>query len=163
MSRNDFEALIGATAAPPIKDEARRPPVLVVDDDAALRESLAGVLETRYEVLLAASAKEGVSSVHEGVCAVILDVKMKGYDGFWACNEIRKKHPDMPVIFYSAYQDLKDPYAIINDHRPFGYITKDGDINKLLSAVETAVRLSQIILFSKTLIKSHKEGRQQST
>lgn len=135
------------------------PAVLVVDDDALLREGLAELLKARYEVILAASAEEGVSAVHDGVHAVILDVKMPGYNGFWACNEIRKKYPEMPVIFYSAYQYLKDPYAIINEHRPLGYITKGEKLDKLLSAVETAVQLSKIIHFSKELISSHRAGR----
>ena len=30
----------------------------------------------------------------------------------------------MLIIFNSAFQDLEDPFVIINEYRPFGYMTK---------------------------------------
>jgi DNA-binding NtrC family response regulator len=148
-------------AAPPEKDEAPRPLVLVIDDDVATRESLEYVLKGRYELLLCASAKEGLAAFRDDVCVVILDVKMKTHDGFWACDELRKQQADIPIIFYSAYQSLKDPYRIINEHRPFGYIVKDGNINKLLDALDTAVRVYKIVLENKRLIE-RLQGRKRS-
>lgn len=139
--------------APSPKDEAPRPLVMVIDDDDATRESLEYVLKSSYELLLCASAKEGLAAFRDDVCVVILDVKMKAHDGFWACDELRKKQADIPIIFYSAYQSLKDPLRIINEHRPFGYIVKDGNINKLLEALDTAVRVYKIVLENKRLIE----------
>jgi len=56
------------------------------------------------------------------------------------------------VIFYSAYQDSKDPYRIINDFRPFAYITKGESIQKLVEAVDLAVRLQWSILTNQRLV-----------
>ena len=143
-------------------DEAPKldlPPILIVDDDAGIRKSLATLFKDRYKVLLCVSAKEGVDAVHEDICVVILDVRMKGHDGFWACEKIRQKHPDMPVIFYSAYQDLKDPYRVINEHRPFGYITKHGDAGELIEAVDMAVRLRKMVLYNQRLVEQVKQER----
>ena len=106
--------------------------VVIVDDDESIREGLQILLTDSYDLILCGSAQEGVSSVNDDVCAVVLDVKMPGQDGFWACTEIHKKVPDIPVIFYSAYQGVKDPYRIINDHYPFGYMAKGGDIGELI-------------------------------
>lgn len=136
---------------------AARPLIVVVDDDTIMRKSLQTLLRDRYRVIACASAKEGVIAVDDEVCVVILDVRMKGYDGFWACDEIRKKHPDIPVVFYSAYHDLKDPLRIINEHRPFGYIMKDGDAGKLLETVEIAVRLYKMTLDNRKLVESLKQ------
>jgi DNA-binding NtrC family response regulator len=144
--------------APPSKDEALRPVVLVIDDDVATRESLNYILKEKYEILLSGSAKEGLSAFRDDVCVVILDVKMATHDGFWACDELRKKQPDIPIIFYSAYQNLKDPYRVINEHRPFGYIVKDGDSKKLLATVDTAVRVYTITMENKKLIERLKRG-----
>lgn len=142
--------------------EEPRPVVLVIDDDLATRESLEFILKDKYNALLCASAQEGLAAFHKDVYAVILDVKMKVHDGFWACDELRKKQADVPIIFYSAYQSLKDPYRIINEHRPFGYIIKDGNLKKLLDTVEMAVQLYKILLENKRLIE-RLQGRRCTT
>ena len=82
---------------------------------------------------------------------VVLDVKMRGHDGFWACDEIRKKNPLIPIIFFSAFQDAKNPYDIINDHRPFAYIMKDGEPSRLLSAIGNAVSHYLMVQVSRRL------------
>jgi DNA-binding NtrC family response regulator len=134
-----------------------RSPVVLIDDDVCVRDSLTFLLEVRYDVASYASAREGVDAVDENTCAVILDVKMPGEDGFMACNEIRKKVPDVPIIFYSAYQNLKDPYVIINEHRPFGYVVKGDSMEKLLDLIETAVRLQAMTVGNRKLIRSLKK------
>jgi DNA-binding NtrC family response regulator len=131
-----------------------RPFILVVDDDAAIRMSLSVMLAGRYEVLLATSATDGLRALRDEVCAVILDIKMKGENGFWACDRMREKYPLLPIIFYSAFQDVKDPYRIINEHRPFAYLTKGGDPKDLLDALELAVRLYSLVLQSRRATKS---------
>jgi DNA-binding NtrC family response regulator len=152
MCPKDLDALLDQDGARSHARDKSRPPILVVDDDVTVRKSLSRLLSDDYDVAVCASAEDGVSAVHEGIHVVILDVRMKGYDGFWACEEIRKRFPAMPVIFYSAYQDLKDPFDIINRYRPFNYITKDGDVSKLLTAVATAVRLSNILRLSREVL-----------
>jgi DNA-binding NarL/FixJ family response regulator len=97
--------------------------------------------------------------MNENVCVAILDIKMGKHDGFWACNQIRKEFPDLPVIFYSAYQDAKDPFDIINQHRPFGYITKSGDTRPLIDAVDLAVSYYSRFLEGKMLLDRYKQRR----
>jgi CheY-like chemotaxis protein len=162
MSFKDIDAFLEAEGAPSKSVEMVRPHVLVVDDDSIVRTSLATVLQKQYHLILCASAKEGVAAVTADVCAVILDVKMAKYDGFWACKQIRQRHPDLPVIFYSAYQDAKDPYDIINEHRPFGYITKGSDTKRLLEAVELAVTFYTTFFTGKLLIERYKQHRRKN-
>jgi DNA-binding NtrC family response regulator len=154
MSFKELDALLEEDAQPLEVEEGPRPHILVIDDDETIRRSLATLFGRRYTVHLAASAQEGLAALHSDIRVAIVDVKMKGYDGFWACNEIRKVHPELPVIFYSAYQDLKDPYQIINEHRPFGYLTKDGDRRRLIEAVDMAVRLNELTREAKKLVDS---------
>ena len=47
-------------------------------------------------------------------------VRMNDADGFVAYKAMRAKDADLPIIFYSAYQDIKDPYEIINWTTPEG-------------------------------------------
>ena len=132
--------------------KALRPSILVIDDDASVRDALHFVLKDRYDVTLCASAEEGLAALTDDVYVVILDVKLKGKDGFWTCAEIQKRQADVPIIFYSAYQKLKDPYDIINEHRPFGYIVKGGELSTLLDRIEMAVQLRRIVMENRRLI-----------
>ncbi|AUX38984.1 uncharacterized protein SOCE26_003660 [Sorangium cellulosum] len=139
------------SSAPP-EAEAPRPTVLVIDDDAAARDALHFVLQDKYEVLRCASATEGLEAFHDGVCVVILDVKMEVHDGFWACDELRKKQPDIPIIFYSAYQDIKDPSKVIIEHQPFDYVVKDGDLKRISTAIDTAARVYALMAENKKIL-----------
>jgi DNA-binding NtrC family response regulator len=154
----DLDALLEVDGAHE-KDEveAEHPCVLVVDDDATIRESLGLLLRKRYRPILCASAREAVDAMSDTICAAILDIKMGKHDGFWACNQIRSKSPDLPVIFYSAYQDAKDPYDIINEHRPFGYLTKGYDPKRLLETVDLAVSFYSRLLEGKRLLDRYKQ------
>jgi DNA-binding NtrC family response regulator len=160
MGFKDFDALLGQAGAAAAQKPARhRFPILVIDDDPSVRASLETVLTDRYDVAAYASAKEGVAALHDEFCAVILDVKLKGQDGFWACDRIHERYPHLPIIFYSAYQNVKDPYDIINEHRPFGYLVKDGNISRLLKMVDTAVQLYSIIHSNDKLLQSQNDAR----
>ncbi|HYO68262.1 MAG TPA: response regulator [Archangium sp.] len=159
MAFDDFDALLQEDGARETPTTSEKPRVVIIDDDPGIRRSLALLLSDSYQVRLYASALEGVTEVDDEVCAVILDIKMKGHDGFWACNEIRKTQPDMPVIFYSAYQDVKDPYEVINEHRPFGYLSKDSGVRRLLDTLETAVRLRKLAMENRKQLEALKSQR----
>lgn len=157
----DFDSLLDEDAPTAPGDAVERPAVVVIDDDPAIRHALGALLGERYRVTLCASAREGVAAVGDEVCAVILDVKMQGYDGFWACDQLRKTYPELPVIFYSAYQDVKNPYDIINEHRPFAYLVKGSHVERLLDTLETAVGLRQVTLENKRLLEALLRERRQ--
>ena len=134
---SDFESLLRG----PSTDKANPlPHVLVIDDDEAVRDSLDLVLSEKYQVRCCPDARSGVDTVTQETSTVILDIKMEGYDGFWAHSMIRKTNEFVPIIFHSAYQDLKDPFEIMNQFRPFGYLRKEGDLTQLLEMVARAVR-----------------------
>lgn len=76
-----------------IRDGSGRPKVLVVDDEASIREVLAEHLTTRsnpYEVVMAADGFEAgrlVATFRPDV--VLLDLRMPGLDGFQVCRTIK--------------------------------------------------------------------------
>ncbi|WP_437766707.1 response regulator [Sorangium sp. So ce281] len=158
MAFNDLRYSWRKKSEPPANGPPR-PVILVIDDDAAARDSLDFILSEKYDVLLCASAREGLAALRDGVYAVVLDVKMEGHDGFWACDQLRKRQPDIPIIFYSAYQNIKDPARVIREHRPFAYVIKDGDINRILTSIETAVRVYTLTMENKRFNDSLKGTR----
>jgi DNA-binding NarL/FixJ family response regulator len=82
---------------------------------------------------------EALSAVSNRHSAVILDIRMPTHDGFWACEHIRERFPDVPIIFHTAHQSEKQVDVLIDQYKPFAYIMKNGDIDQLLATVEAAV------------------------
>ena len=88
-----------------------KPRILVIDDEAAIRESLRMILEYdgHYECLGAASGPEGLSVLTQAMPdMVILDIKMPGMNGLETLAEIRKVDATVPVVMNSAHGTFKD-------------------------------------------------------
>jgi two-component system response regulator AtoC len=79
--------------------------VLVVDDDASLRESLALVLGAEgYEVAVAEDAAAALRRAEESPIDVVLcDVRMPGMDGLELLPQLVRRLPGVPVLLMSAY------------------------------------------------------------
>jgi excisionase family DNA binding protein len=105
--RSDLDAFLagssGATAT------AERPLVLIVDDDAQLREFVRVNLEMDgYVVREAGSADEGLAALDEGPPdLVLLDVMMPQVDGFEMLRRMQDRHGvgSVPVIMFSGKVD----------------------------------------------------------
>jgi len=83
------------------------PIVLIVDDDARLREFIRVNLEMEgYTVREAASAEEGMSQIAEKAPdLVLLDVMMPGVDGWQMLQRMQEQHGQVPVIMFSGKVD----------------------------------------------------------
>jgi CheY-like chemotaxis protein len=78
--------------------------ILVVDDDLAVRESLARVLESEgYAVQLASDGKHAMQMVREeSPSLILLDITMPGKNGWDIFDRIEKLYPFIPVIIITA-------------------------------------------------------------
>lgn len=140
MSFNDVDRLLGEPRGGAGPRAQKRPAVLVVDDDLFVLKALRRVLSVFYDVTTATSAIEALDVISEAHAAVVLDIRMPTHDGFWACDRIRERFPEVPVIFHTAHQSDKKLDVIQAQHRPFAYLFKDGDIDRLLTTVAAAVQ-----------------------
>ena len=59
----------------------------------------------------------------------------------------------MPIIFHSAYQDIKDVYEILNDFRPFAYLKKEGQFGELRDTINSAVQHFKQIMKNQILVR----------
>jgi DNA-binding NtrC family response regulator len=147
--------------ASPVKDIGEVPIVVLIDDDREIRSSVPLALGASFMVRTFSSAARGVAAISSDVSVVLLDIKMPDQDGFAAYEEIRRKDPDLPIIFHSAYQNLKDPYTIINEYRPFGYIIKGQPLQNLTRLLHLAVQQRQRLLRHRKLVQELAEVRAQ--
>jgi len=82
--------------------------ILIIDDEAALRQTMARILQRAgYEVTTAANANEGLSliSAHP-FDLVYLDIRMPDMSGLELLRILREKYSDLPVILFTAQPDL---------------------------------------------------------
>jgi two-component system response regulator FlrC len=83
-------------------------PILVVEDDANLREAVCDTLELAGEAVIAASSGPEALSMLEGqsVGLVVSDVRMEPMDGITLLKEIRTQYPHLPVVLMTAFADV---------------------------------------------------------
>jgi two-component system nitrogen regulation response regulator NtrX len=79
--------------------------ILVIDDEAAIRDSLRMTLEYEgYEFLGAATGQEGLAlAEREAPDLVLLDVKMPGMDGIEVLERLRHMNESLPVVVVSGH------------------------------------------------------------
>ena len=147
----------GAEASGVRLHAAARPVVLIVDDDEHIRTALSLLLSERYDVRTAASGQEGIAKCDASIAAVILDVKMSGMDGFETSRGLRTKSERVPIIFHTGYQDAHDPITVLNEYRPFGYVVKGSDPQRLLHTLESAVQYFEKLTENQRLLESLQE------
>src|SRR5215470_3163640 len=89
-------------------NESFRGAVLVVDDEAAIRESLRMILEFEgYRVDEAQGGSQALTRVAERPPdAVLLDIKMPEMDGLEVLKAFRERGYDMPVLMISGHADV---------------------------------------------------------
>jgi len=93
-----------ALAHPP----GSHPTLLVVDDDAEVREvTVTRLSEAGYAVREAASGLQALAALEADPCVdlVVLDFAMPGMNGAEVAIEIRKRWPGMPVLFVTGFAD----------------------------------------------------------
>lgn len=82
--------------------------ILIIDDEASLRQTLARILQRAgYEVTTAANGKDGLSLVTQHPFDLLyLDIRMPDISGLELLKTIHAKFPDLPVILFTAQPDL---------------------------------------------------------
>ena len=82
-----------------------KPRILVVDDEASIRDTLRMILEYEgYDVIQAATGEDAVRMIErEAPDLVFLDIKMGGMDGLEALQKIRQSNESLPVVIISGH------------------------------------------------------------
>jgi DNA-binding response OmpR family regulator len=123
--------------------------ILVVDDDALMRRSLAVSLgQTGYTVETAASGENAVQSVRrKAPDLVLLDVGLPGMDGMETLRELRRDDPNLAVILVTGRRRELDEIVGL-EMGDDDYVTKPFDMDVLLAHIKAVMRRSQVIAAS---------------
>ncbi|HZF83572.1 MAG TPA: sigma 54-interacting transcriptional regulator [Burkholderiaceae bacterium] len=116
--------------------------ILVVDDDADLLRLLSLRLQgAGYQVTAVTSAESALTQLEiEHPRLVLSDVKLPGRDGLQLFDEIRKRHPTLPVILLTAHGTIPDAVEA-TARGVFTYLTKPYEARELLDKIQQALAL----------------------
>jgi DNA-binding NtrC family response regulator len=124
-------------------DEARSSSagsVLIIDDEAAIRESLETLLQLEgYAVDSAASGEQGLARMAEhSYDLVLLDLALPGRNGMELLAEVRAQDPQLSIIMITAYGTVENAVKAIQAGAA-NFIQKPWDNEKLLADVRAAI------------------------
>jgi DNA-binding NarL/FixJ family response regulator len=137
-----------------VAEPARPVGVVLAEDNALLREGLAGVLERFGFVVLAtaSNAEQLLDAVAtQRPQLVLTDVRMPpGFrdEGVRAALELRRQHPDLPIVVLSQY--VEQTYAsqlLARGETGLGYLLKDRvtDVRALVAALNEVLAGGTVI------------------
>jgi two-component system response regulator FlrC len=91
--------------------------ILVVEDDAGLREALIDTLKlSGYQCVEAESGEDALLTLKEqSVDLVVSDVQMGGMSGLTLLNSIKRNWPNLPVLIMTAYGTINDAVQAMRD------------------------------------------------
>jgi two-component system nitrogen regulation response regulator NtrX len=120
-------------------------PILIIDDEAGIRESLSGILEDEgFSTLTAPTAEEGLDLLEtENVALVLLDIWLgDGMDGLTALTRIIDRQA-VPVIMISGHGTVETAVQAIQDGA-YDFIEKPLSYEKVILAVANGLRYARL-------------------
>jgi excisionase family DNA binding protein len=131
-----------AQATPPPRPApgTTRPRVLVVDDEASIRDLLAKTLAlAEYDVDVAPDGRSALERVRMySYDLLIADLKMPGVDGLTVIREAKRYKADLPIIIITGYSTESSAIEAVN-LGVAGYLTKPFRVPQVLAAAAKAL------------------------
>ena len=143
MPRGGAVATLASRLAEPERVQ-RKPRILIVEDEAAIRAGLVDVFVYHgYDVEAAADGPSGLAAALGGTFdLVVLDVMLPGRNGFEICEAIRERDREQPIIMLtakSADEDIIHGLALGADD----YVAKPFSVAQLVLRVQAVLRRSR--------------------
>jgi DNA-binding NtrC family response regulator len=121
--------------------EAAKGRILVVDDEADIRESLEALLtfDGRYTVDMAVNATEGLKKIESGSYdLVLLDLMMPDRSGMEVLEDVRQRDQETPIFMLTAYGSLEVAVEALK-RGASDYFSKPWDNEKLLIEIDRMI------------------------
>ena len=113
--------------------------ILIVDDEEELASAMGERLALRgFRADTVTSGAGALKLVSEGDFSVlILDVKMPGINGLTLMGQVKRTHPDLPVILFTGQSSVADAERGMQEGA-FDYLVKPIDIDKVIEKIREA-------------------------
>ena len=128
--------------------------ILVIDDEAPIRNSLKEILE--YEKYQVDTAEDGVAGLHllgkEKFDVIFCDIKMPKMDGLEVLSKIQELGLDVPVIMISGHGTVDTAVDALKNGA-YDFIQKPLDLNRILVTLRNATDQSTLVKETQILKK----------
>ncbi len=121
--------------------------ILIVDDEADIRELIAGVLEDEgYETRTASDSDSALAALSERLpTLLVLDIWLQGsrLDGIELLEVVKQRNPGLPVIMISGHGNVETAVAAIK-RGAYDFIEKPFQADQLIHTVERATEAERL-------------------
>lgn len=123
--------------------------ILIVDDEAELRQSVSAVIRENFlQPVTIKEAEDGESAVRlvnqEDFDFVFMDVRMPGMSGLEALTQIKSFDPRIMVVILTAHSNLQDAVSAIKDGA-YDYLTKPVESAAILKILNEGITAKRMI------------------
>ncbi len=121
--------------------------ILIVDDEADIRELVSGILEDEgYTTRVARDSDDALGAIHaRRPSLVFLDIWLQGsrLDGLQVLGSIKTEHPDLPVVMISGHGNIETAVAAIKQGA-YDFIEKPFKADRLVLVADRALETSRL-------------------
>src|SRR5258708_14113913 len=121
--------------------------ILIVDDEADIRELVSGILEDEgYTTRVARDSDDALGAIHaRRPSLVFLDIWLQGsrLDGLQVLGNIKIEHPDLPVVMISGQGNIETGVAAIKQGA-YDFIEKPFKADRLVLVADRALETSRL-------------------
>src|SRR5438105_7458505 len=121
--------------------------ILIVDDEADIRELVAGILQDEgYQTRTARDSDDAINAVStRRPNLVFLDIWLQGsrLDGLQLLDALKQQHPELPVVMISGHGNIETAVAAIKQGA-YDFIEKPFKADRLVLVAERALETSRL-------------------
>jgi putative nucleotidyltransferase with HDIG domain len=121
--------------------------ILIVDDEEPIREVLASLLEAGgFACSTAENGAEALERLEAGAFALVLsDILMPVMNGLVLLEQVRERHPDLPVVMVTAMHDISAAIGALRSGA-YDYLLKPFDKDQLYFSVRRALDHRRLVI-----------------
>ena len=135
-----------------MKENKGTKPILLVEDEAVMRESVRDWLaDVGYQVETVEDGEQALKTIGEQEFGlVILDLRLPGKDGLEVLREAREKHPQLKGIIITAYPSVETAVEALK-RGAIDYLPKPFDLNRLEELIRESLGPVQVEIRPETV------------
>ncbi len=134
-----------------------KPTVLVVDDEAGLRDALKVILRPFFNIRSAENAKAALEVLNEQpIDLITLDQKLPDRQGLDLLQDIKHDYADIEVIIVTGYGSLKSAMESIR-HGAAGYLLNPCNVTELITLIKQTLEKKQRLDFIRMFLQTSPE------